>query len=283
MVRRRDQSLLGAGLGRDGSAAAGAVVRGFSPGNRCRVRRGRSGIPAVRHCLSLTFHLPSHCFSLTYFFTAVRSSVSIPDTRTEGGYTTFYLLRCRTPAEREWGVAKRFSEFAELQRRTTAEVPGLKVLAFPVKSSWFGFGFGAGGNEAAVVADRAEVLEAWLNSVLTLHPTSKDVAMFLAEDGSWALPPELEPASSSSSAPESPPELEPAAETGAARTQSSPARLSAAELDSEEADFDPRAALRPADAVGAGAAVATAESKLNIPIAFDLIDAEFERLVVAGE
>ena len=164
-------------------------------------------------------------------------------------------------------MAKRFSEFAELQRRTTAEVPGLKVLAFPVKSSWFGFGFGAGGNEAAVVADRAEVLEAWLNSVLTLHPTSKDVAMFLAEDGSWALPPELEPA----------------AETGAARTQSSPARLSAAELDSEEADFDPRAALRPADAVGAGAAVATAESKLNIPIAFDLIDAEFERLVVAGE
>lgn len=96
------------------------------------------------------------------------SSIDIPKTRTEGGYTTFYLLRCRTPAGRVWGVAKRFSEFAELQRRTVAEVPGLRELAFPTKSSWFG----SSGSDQTVVAERQKSLGQWLNSVRAIRRRS---------------------------------------------------------------------------------------------------------------
>eukprot|EP01050_Picozoa_sp_SAG11_P022559 SAG11_NODE_4292_length_1966_cov_2.988216_2_plen_231_part_01 len=55
------------------------------------------------------------------------------------GHIAYYLLRCRTPAGAVWGVAKRFSEFVELQRRVMADEPRLVDCApFPPKSGWFG-------------------------------------------------------------------------------------------------------------------------------------------------
>jgi hypothetical protein len=43
--------------------------------------------------------------------------VEVVDTRLEGdgGHTAYYILRCTTPAEHCWGVAKRFSQFCALR------------------------------------------------------------------------------------------------------------------------------------------------------------------------
>eukprot|EP01045_Picozoa_sp_COSAG04_P003810 COSAG04_NODE_159_length_22103_cov_21.289389_5_plen_80_part_00 len=50
------------------------------------------------------------------------ATVVIQGARLKEGHTAYYLLLCSTPAQQQWGVAKRFSEFSAL-RDTSAPPP----------------------------------------------------------------------------------------------------------------------------------------------------------------
>ena len=57
----------------------------------------------------------------------------------------------------------------------------MEKLKFPAKTSMF---FGSGGDDPKVVKERKDTLNLWMNGVLSSCRGDKNVAMFLAQDGS---------------------------------------------------------------------------------------------------
>ena len=51
------------------------------------------------------------------------ATVIIRGTRLKEGHTAYYLLLCSTPAQQQWGVAKRFSEFSALRDTSASPHP----------------------------------------------------------------------------------------------------------------------------------------------------------------
>jgi hypothetical protein len=101
---------------------------------------------------------------------------------------TVYIIKCLTPSGREWGVARRYSEFEELRREVLqgyrdsnpAAKLALQQLPFPKKES-FVFTTAA---RASRVSARVAALEQYLNSLMGMFPGEKTLSMFLAFDGS---------------------------------------------------------------------------------------------------
>ena len=97
--------------------------------------------------------------------------------------TARYILVCQTNDGRKWAVAKRFSEFTELQESLWKLAPRLTDrLVFPAKSMW-------GGSRDDVVASRISSLAGWLNDAIRLAPPQEPrfenlLSMFLADDAS---------------------------------------------------------------------------------------------------
>lgn len=94
--------------------------------------------------------------------------------------TAFYIVKTATPDGRSWAVQKRFSHFEALRKALMADPQSrveMEKLAFPAKKMF-------GGADAAVVKQRKDTLNGWMNEVLRRCPTDKNVAMFLAQDHS---------------------------------------------------------------------------------------------------
>jgi hypothetical protein len=104
--------------------------------------------------------------------------VSIPETQVMHG-ATFYICKCLSWDQREWAVAKRYSQFERL-RRLLSKNAKIGALDFPRKSRF-------GKHKDSTVEARKQGLSKWMNDVIALEDGRLPLpqfAMFLAEDGS---------------------------------------------------------------------------------------------------
>eukprot|EP01043_Picozoa_sp_COSAG02_P015315 COSAG02_NODE_650_length_18912_cov_23.728698_10_plen_1024_part_00 len=110
-----------------------------------------------------------------------------------------YIMKCTTPANEIWPIARRYSSFVQLQKDLIATGnPAVKGIFFPHKkmfssfTSSFGSFFGSkaqpsGGSDSSESRERKEQLQAWIDEVVDLCPGDKLVSMFLAKDGSVSV------------------------------------------------------------------------------------------------
>eukprot|EP01043_Picozoa_sp_COSAG02_P034093 COSAG02_NODE_2365_length_9052_cov_11.510779_3_plen_1026_part_00 len=110
-----------------------------------------------------------------------------------------YIMKCTTPANEIWPIARRYSSFVQLQKDLIATGnPAIKGIFFPHKkmfssfTSSFGSFFGSkqqpsGGPDSSESRERKEQLQAWIDEVVDLCPGDKLVSMFLAKDGSVSV------------------------------------------------------------------------------------------------
>ena len=112
------------------------------------------------------------------FLQARVKSVSIPETQVIHG-ATFYICKCLSWDQREWAVAKRYSQFERL-RRLLSKNASIDALDFPRKSR-------LEKHKDSTVEARKQGLSKWMNDVIALEDGRLPLpqfAMFLAEDGS---------------------------------------------------------------------------------------------------
>ena len=89
-----------------------------------------------------------------------------------------YKIQCTGEGGEQWTLAKRYSDFDQLQKELTAA--GLDVGAsFPKKAY-----FGKAGRDPATVTFREAVFKTYLSATLAAHPTAPALAVFLANPAS---------------------------------------------------------------------------------------------------
>lgn len=110
-----------------------------------------------------------------------------------------YIMKCTTPSNEIWPIARRYSSFVQLQKDLIATGnPAIKGIFFPHKkmfssfTSSFGSFFGSkpqpsGGSDSSESRERKEQLQTWIDEVVLMCPGDKLVSMFLAKDGSVSV------------------------------------------------------------------------------------------------
>jgi hypothetical protein len=163
----------------DGPPTAAMSSPSSSAAGASPVGAGGGGVPVstVAAELGLEFY-PSH--------------VEIVTARVDGSYTNpAYIMKCSTPSNDVWAVARRFKQFKalrdELVGKGNGKTPDAAIMSVPFPDKVEAL-LGKASADSTETRQRQVLLQKWLNTVIGMSPGHTAIVTFLARDSSVSSP-----------------------------------------------------------------------------------------------